>query len=50
LRQGEKRIKALEKKDREREEKFAKLWEMVLDTRCRTLKVGRARLCSFREY
>jgi hypothetical protein len=38
LRQGEKRIEALEKKDREWEEKFTKLWEMVLDTRCQTLK------------
>jgi hypothetical protein len=44
-----KRIEALEKKDQEREKKFTKLWEVVLDTRCRTLKVGRARSCSFRE-
>jgi hypothetical protein len=50
LRQGEKRIEELEKKDQEHEKKFAKLWEVVLDTRCRTLKVGGPCLCSFREY
>jgi hypothetical protein len=50
LRQGEKKIAELEKKDQEQEEKFTKLWEVVLDTRCRTLNVGRPCSCSFRKY
>jgi hypothetical protein len=36
---GEEKIHQLEERDCKWEEKFSKLWEVVLDMKCRTMKV-----------